>query len=39
VFADDEDDNDGRNFNDDEIVKEAEAQDGEYLPIIIMSQL
>jgi hypothetical protein len=33
VFAGDEDDNNGRNLNNEEIVKETEAQDGEYLPI------
>jgi len=33
VFAGDEDNNDGRTLNNKEIVKESEAQDGEYLPI------
>jgi len=39
VFAGDEDDNDGSNLNNEEIVKETEAQDGKYLPIILLTQL
>ena len=39
MFAGDEDDNDGSNLNNEEIVKETEAQDGKYLPIILLTQL
>ena len=39
MFACDEDDNDGSNLNNEEIVKETEAQDGKYLPIILLTQL
>jgi len=38
VFVGDEDDNDGRNIHNEDIDKESEAQDGEYLTVIILSR-